>query len=143
MTYPKHYVPHEQESPDAWHAHGAGEGEPQPEHGGHQNYLLIGLVGVASLAIVVGTVAGTFIYFRKHVTDLRREKVESPTMLRGDYDAYKKDADAKLAQFRFMGEDAARAGRATLPLDEAKKRVIEKYQKSRKAEGGATTERRS
>lgn len=143
MTYPKHYVPHEQESPDAWHAHGAAEGDPQPEHGGRQNYFVIGLVGLASLAIVVGTVAGTFIYFRKHVTDLRRTKMESPTMLRGDYDAYKKDADAKLTQFRFMGEDAARAGRATLPIDEAKKQVIEKYQKSRKAEGSATTERRS
>lgn len=123
----QNHVSVEVEQPDAWHTHGAGEPAPQAEHGATQNFLVIGAVGVALIAVVLVTILGTVFYFRKHATQLRVERIETTTIA-GDYVKYKAATQTTLAGFSWASPELAKEGaRVSLPIDMAKQRVIEKY----------------
>lgn len=121
------HLPVEHQHPDAWHAHALAEGAPQQEHGKTQNYVIIGAVTVAMLAILVVTILGTIMFTRTTMTGLRGGRVESMSMSDG-YQKYRDESKAALTAYSWASPDAAKDGtRVSIPIDAAKQRVIEKY----------------
>lgn len=76
MTHSLDYLEHEHEQPDAWHRHSAEEGAPQAEHASHVNTLALGVVFVVITTVIVVIVTLVGMFFQRHITTLRRERVE-------------------------------------------------------------------
>ena len=132
MVHQRQTLPHEHEEPDAWHRHGAGEASPQAEHGSKANPAVLGIAFLASIGLVAFVVIATLVYFRKHTTELRKERIET-TVLSADYVKYRDASVGKLADYSWASEDLAREGkRVSLPIEEAKRRVLERYAKPAK-----------
>jgi len=129
MVHHRQTLPHEHEEPDAWHRHAPEEGAPQTEHGSKANPAVLGAAFVLSVALVAVVVIATVVYFRKHTTELRKERIET-TVLSADYLKYRDASQARLAEYSWASDDLAREGkRVSLPIEEAKRRVIERYSK--------------
>jgi hypothetical protein len=124
------YTQHEHEIPDSWHRHiPAEEGAPQEEHG-KTNPLLLGIAFVGSLAFVGGTIAATWLYFKVHITALRRERIESAGFAREFFDPQKgiqAKALADLNSHYFASETAAREGKASVPIEQGIQKVVARY----------------
>ncbi len=132
MVHQRQTVPHEHEEPDAWHRHSSSEGMPQREHGSKANPAVLGIAFALSVALVAGVVLATVVYFRKHITELRKERIET-TVLSADYLKYHSESDARLAGYSWASDDLAREGKhVSLPIEEAKKRVMDRYSKPSK-----------
>jgi hypothetical protein len=132
MVHQRQTVPHEHEEPDSWHRHTPAEGAPQREHGSKANPAVLGVAFVLSVALVGGVILATVVYFRRHVTELRKERIET-TVLAGDFLKYRGESEAHLAGYSWASDDAAREGKnVSIPIEEAKKRVLEKYAKQGK-----------
>lgn len=76
MTHSLDYLEHEHEQPDAWHRHTAQEGAPQAEHAAQVNTMALGLVFVVMTVSIVAIATLVGMYFQRHITELRRERVE-------------------------------------------------------------------
>jgi hypothetical protein len=129
MSHKQQYTAHEHETPDSWHRHIIeDEGAPQEEHGRtNPAALVIGLL--ACIAFVGGTILASWLYFNVYVTNLRRSKIESDTLAREFFGTARPATLAKLNDYSFATEDAARKGVASLPIDKAMQNVVAKYGK--------------
>ncbi len=130
MSHKQHFTHELHDEPDTWHRHQtAVEGLPQPEHGAHTNGLILAIAFIGSLGFVILTVVATVLYFQVHMTELRRQRIEST----GFADAFfgkggtQEQALAQLAQYSFATEAEARAGKASVPIDQAMQRVVDRY----------------
>ena len=123
MTHKLPHTPEVHEEPTAWHRHTIEEGVPQVEHAATVNIPILMGVFVATVVFVSATVLFTMIYFKRHVTALRQERIETTVMGQAARD-YR---DASLAQLNGYGWTDPAAGVVALPLDVARERVIESY----------------
>jgi len=126
MTHKPHYTPEHHETPDAWHMHTPDEGTPQAEHGGKANTALLGAGLLFSVGFVAVVILATFLYFNIHMTAKRRALIEN-TVLSSGYHSYRDSTQAKLGDYSFVTEAAARAGTVSVPLGQAKQNVIARY----------------
>ncbi|MCC6659606.1 MAG: hypothetical protein IT437_01845 [Phycisphaerales bacterium] len=118
-----HHTPEVHEEPDAWHRHTPDEGPSQPEHAGKINVPILMGVFVSTVVFVSAAIAFTIVYFTRHLTDLRQERIET-TVLGGPARDYRDAAFSHLNQYEWAD---AKEGRVSLPIEEAKKRVIRGY----------------
>lgn len=129
MSHKPQYTQHVHEHVEEWHQHSAAEGMPQVEHGAKPNTPLLLVAFVASVLFVGLTILATYMYFNSYTHSLRRERVET-SALGSEYREYQANTKAKLASgYVWLNDDAARAGRVTLPLATAKERVMARYKK--------------
>jgi hypothetical protein len=124
--HPHQHTPEAHEVPDAWHRHTADEGPPQEEHGGKANPAIIGLSLLATAVFLVLTIAVIVLYFTTYTTRLRTERIES-TVLSKDQLQYKLESSEKLREYSWINPETAHQGIVTIPLQDAKQKVIQKY----------------
>ncbi|MBS0196364.1 MAG: hypothetical protein JSR77_06365 [Planctomycetes bacterium] len=126
------HTPAIHEHADAWHHHEAIEGTPQHEHAGVADPGLIARWFVGILITVVGLILVISVYFIKYATQLRVERVEQYAYLSKDAKEAKTAAEAKLSvsgmPVTYSWSDPA-AGLVQIPIDDAMKKVVEKYGK--------------
>jgi hypothetical protein len=127
MSHKLPHTPDIHEEPDPWHRHTVDEGIPQVEHAATVNIPILMGVFVATVVFVSATILFTMIYFKRHVTALRQERIETTVVGQGARD-YK---EAALANLDGYGWADAQAGHVSLPLDVARQRVIEAYSNRR------------
>ncbi len=128
MSHKPHYTPPPaHDEPDSWHRHiPEEEGLPQHEHGSSTKPLALTIAFLVCFGFVGGTILASYLYFQVYLTGLRREKIES-TVLAQQF-ATGRDAElAKLGDYYFASEDLARKGIVSVPVEEAKKRVLARY----------------
>jgi hypothetical protein len=126
-----HHHPHQHtadthEVPDAWHRHTAEEGPPQEEHGGRANAAIIAISLLATAVFLVLTVAVIVLYYTTYTTRLRTERIESTVLSQGQLQ-YKLESGEKLREYSWIDPETARQGIVTIPLEDAKQRVIQRY----------------
>jgi hypothetical protein len=123
MTKPHAHTPEVHEEPDAWHRHTLEEGIPQPEHAGKINVPILMGVFVATVVFVSAAILFTIVYFTRHLTTLRHQRMET-TQLSEDVRTYRDKTMEALNRYAWAD---AKAGTVSLPLDEAKQRVLRGY----------------
>lgn len=129
MSHKPQYTEPVHEHIEEWHHHTSDEGLPQVEHGAKPNILLLMFAFVGSVGFVGLTILATYLYFSHYTAGLRR-KLSENTALNADFRQYQADVQKKLHDgYVWLNDDAARAGRVTLPIAAAQERVIARYQK--------------
>jgi hypothetical protein len=129
MSHKPQYTPPVHEHIEEWHHHTAAEGLPQAEHGAKPNMLLLLVAFVGSVGFVGLTILATYMYFNSYTQGLRNERAET-TAMGQDYRDYRAKSKKDLeGGYVWLNDEAARAGRVTLPITTAKERVIARYQK--------------
>ena len=129
MSHQPHYTPAPHDEPDSWHRHiPAQEGLPQEEHGEDTKPLALTVAFLLCFVFVAGTILASYLYFRVHMTSLRQQRIETTTFAE-QFNQSRNAELARLKDYSFASDDKARAGRASLPIEEAKKQVIARYAK--------------
>lgn len=129
MAHHQQYTAHEHEQPDAWHRHDvAAEGAPQEEHG-RTNPAVLVVAFLATFGFVAGTILASYLYFNLHMTKERREKIESNVLADSFFKVTQPAEMARLKDYGFSGEAAARAGAVSIPIDQAMQNVVNRYGK--------------
>lgn len=122
------YVEHDGDhTPDEWHSHTRAEGVPQPEHAAHVNVAALTAVFAVSTVLLVVTVVVLVIYFDAHMTQLRAERVETTQLAEDHWRPYRQQSFQKLDSFGWVDRDA---GIVQVPIDDAKRIVVEQYQQA-------------
>ncbi|QOI99546.1 MAG: hypothetical protein HRU70_03250 [Phycisphaeraceae bacterium] len=115
---------------DPWHHHGADEAAPQAEHAAQVNPIVLGkalaLIIVSTLALMLITV----LYFKSHFNALHRERTDVD--LGAAARDYRAASKKNLAEGDGWADPAA--GRLRVPIENARKRVVDAYAKGAKAE---------
>lgn len=120
------HLPHQHEELDAWHSHTPDEGQPQEEHASQANPLVLGVSLLATVVFLVVVVLVIFMYFETFVNDLRFKRVEN-TALSKDQLQYKFVVEETFKDHSLLPPQYAAQGVVTIPLEEAKKRVVQRY----------------
>jgi hypothetical protein len=120
------HLPHQPEHPDEWHAHTPAEGLPQEEHAAKANPVVLAGSLVASLVFLVVVVLVIFMYFETYVNRLRIERVED-TVLSKDQRQYKLVVSETFRDYSMLPPQYAPQGVVTIPLEQAKQRVMQRY----------------
>lgn len=120
------HLPHEHETTDPWHQHTPAEGQPQVEHGAKANTLVLGLAMAGTVVFLIVVVVVIFLYFETYVNRLRIERVED-TALSREQRQYKLVVSETLSDYSLIPPRYAPQGVVTIPLEEAKKAVLEEY----------------
>ncbi len=128
------HTPEEPAQPDSWHRHTPDEGEPQAEHLSQVNPVTLGKVLFVLIAGTAAFIVVTVLYFDVRIRTLTSERIENDlsgytSREAGTYFHYKDASDAQLSRFGWNGPEQVR-----IPVDEAKKKVIEQYAKRAAAE---------
>ncbi len=126
-----HQEPHEtpivHEQPDTWHRHTVDEGRPQHEHGARAKPAILAVVCISMIVSVVAMVLGVAVYFEWYVTSLKAERTETIT-------AATKARSEKEAAWSSLAAPSAwkdrDAGTVTIPIERAKRLVVEEYRRS-------------
>lgn len=127
MSHKPHYTEPPHDQPTAWHRHiPEEEGLPQQEHGSHTRPLAMTIAFLFCFGFVGATILASYLYFQVHMTGLRREKIES-TVFAQEFAAIRDQELAKLGDYYFASDDLARKGIVSVPVEEAKKRVLARY----------------
>ena len=132
MAHQHHHNPHQptvamDEATDSWHMHTSAEGLPQEEHGAtaQAGALIASFAG--SVIFVGAVILVTILYYRQHVTMLRRERIETTDFYREVYTPYRQQSDKALTGYGWAGPEAAAAGQVSIPIDIAMQRVLQNY----------------
>jgi hypothetical protein len=127
MSGSQHH-PAEHEHTDAWHTHLVVDGVPQHEHGSKINVKVVWISFLFTVVFVVGTILVAGRYFIAESTKARIASIET-TVLAEEYWTDKQAADARLSGFGWSSADAAKAGQVSIPLEQARAKVMESYNK--------------
>jgi hypothetical protein len=129
---------------DSWHHHTSAEGRPQHEHASVANpHVLIHwffLIVISGIVVIVSLL----MYFGKMYNTTRQQRVETLQFYQENAWPRVRDAEAALgtdrplSQFVFRAADR-QAHTVQLPIEEAMKRVVARYQSSKTAQAPETT----
>jgi hypothetical protein len=125
MKHQTQHTPEHHEAVEAWHHHSADEGQPQEEHAGKVNTRALGVVFFSIVLFFIATATASILYFVRYTTELRQKKIETHAWATQFSEDYQRQVEG-LQQYAWA--DAA-AGTVQVPLDIARRRVIEKYGK--------------
>lgn len=128
------HTPSEPVHPDSWHRHTPDEGEPQVEHLAQVNPVTLGKVLFVLIAGTAAFILVTVLYFDVRIRTLTNERIENDlsgytSRDAGTYYHYKDASDKQLTSYGWAGPEQVR-----IPLDDAKKKVLEQYAKRAAAE---------
>ena len=121
-SHPQHTEPVHEE-PDAWHTHTLEEGAPQVEHAARANPAVLIIVLVGLVISTVAMVLALWLYFQDYV-DRQKAMRKEVVAFHDPYLAYRARSLAELGTF---GWQDAEAGVLNIPIEDAKRLVIERY----------------
>jgi len=124
MPHTLAHLEHEHEQPDAWHRHTPEEGAPQAEHASQVNTMALGLVFVVMTVTIVaiGTLVG--MYFERHITKMRRERVEIVEPIATPQLEYRQATRNDLATYGWANEQAQTV---RVPVESTFNTIIQEY----------------
>jgi preprotein translocase subunit SecG len=134
MSHHEH-APHAEEHPDAWHAHGAEEGEPQPEHGAKASPVGLAVAFGIMTVLFLATCVVLGMYFYKEKARLQRERSETTTMAEGylgltglEQGSYQiqEQVEKSYGTYTWVDESDPQS-QVQIPIDHAIDQVIEEY----------------
>lgn len=125
----EHTPPPPPEHLDDWHQHTPEEGVPQAEHAATVNVAVLSFVGVVIVGVVIALVLLVVIYFQAYSSTLMAQKAENTVWYQSEYRPYEAGAMRRLREFGWQDQVD---GVVRMPIDQAKARVIESYQNTRR-----------
>jgi hypothetical protein len=129
MAHVPDHLPHEHEAPNEWHRHGADE-HPQHEHGAQINAKSVWVWFILIVLFVAGTIAITMRYYLGYIQAEKTASIET-TVLSKDYWEARAAAEDRLNSFGWSTPEAAKAGQVSIPIEQARAKVLESYGKKK------------
>lgn len=126
-TQSKHsgHTPEVHEHVDSWHHHDRSEGVPQAEHAAVLDTAALLKWFLLILVLLVLSIGALWQYFNFYSAKFVAERRETD-VLSADYYAHRAATDSELANYSVTD---AKAGKVQVPVEEAMKKIVGRYQK--------------
>jgi len=124
MSHELEHLEHDHPQPDAWHRHGAEEDAPQAEHAAQVNTVALAVVFVGMSVSVVALTVIVAVFFQRHITTLRQERVEIVSPIADIQLDYRAQTTRELATYGWVNEEAQTV---RVPIESVYDTIVQEY----------------